>query len=104
MPNDLFEEFGIIRAIRQFCSPWPRWIDSRSFMEGRLRPELPQVMVHVQVAPTEPRALRHVAEDRMHLPLERPRLRCDDLHQRLELREVRREVDRLRPTERLVDF
>ena len=60
--------------------------------EECLDAELAKMMVHVQVAPPEPRLLGHGAEQRVRVPLEIPRLRSHALQQRLELRDVGREL------------
>ena len=62
------------------------------------------MMVDMEVAPTEPGRLGQLAEYRMQLPFERHRLRRDVLQQRLELRNVRCEIDRPRTSQLLIDF
>src|SRR5688572_21343581 len=70
----------------------------------RLCAELTKVVIHMKIAPPKPGGVRHLAEYRVRLPVEAPGLRRDELHQRLELRDVRREADRLGPPHLLIDF
>jgi hypothetical protein len=60
------------------------------------------MVVHVEVGPTEPGALRHPAEYRMPLPFGSPW--GDALHSRRELSDVRGEVDGPRAFQLLIDF
>ena len=69
-----------------------------------LRTELTKMMVDMEVTPSKPGRLGHSAEYRMQLRIERPRLRRDVGQQRLELRDVSCEIDRLRPCHLLIDF
>ena len=62
------------------------------------------MMVDMEVAPTEPGRLGHFAEDRMQLPVERPRLRRYVLQQRFELCDVLCEIDGPRTPQLLIDF
>src|SRR5262245_28682648 len=66
--------------------------------------KLTEVVIHMEVGPTEPGGLRHPAEYRMHLPVKTPGIRGDDLQQRLELRYVGCKVDRPRTSNLLIDL
>ena len=67
-----------------------------------LRAELTEMVIHVQVGPAEPGGVGHPAEERMDLPVEAGRPRRDHLEQRLDPRDVGRELDRPRAAALLI--
>ena len=73
------------------------WIKAFHFLQLSLHPELPQVMIVCRYAQRS-QARRHPAEDRMRRPA-RYCAGASDLQQRFELRDVRGEIDRLRPAD-----
>ena len=68
----------------------------RELTDPGLRAELTEMVIHVQVGPAKPGGVGHPAEERMDLPVEAGRPRRDHLEQRLDPRDVGRELDRPR--------
>src|SRR5215510_6350346 len=69
-----------------------------------LRPELPQVMVAMQIAPAHPLVLGHVAEERVRTKLDIIRLRGEAFDQRYELSPVALEIIGRRSADLLIHF
>jgi len=57
-------------------------------------PELPQVMIHVEISPTHPVTVTHGAEHRMRLPFELPRPSCKALQKLQQVGPVALELGR----------
>ena len=61
-----------------------------------LRSELPQVMIHVQVAPSQPCPFGHRTEDRVYAAVQGPLAATDARDDGLELGDVSGELARFR--------
>ena len=77
-----------------------RWIDGRI---GRSDPELPQMMIDVQVSPPQPRPAGHRPEERMRWPGFTGAAH-HDVHERQECGDIGREIGGRRAADALLDL